>query len=66
MVKIIVTLILWFFIINGAIIVSKICLWGMRQHDITYTVTGGGIMIALWLFLVIEIRKTIKKYIKND
>ena len=66
MVEKIVMLILWFFIIDGAIVVSKICLWAIKQSDITYIVTGGGIMVALWLFLVIEIRKTIKKYIKND
>jgi hypothetical protein len=64
MVEKIVMLVLWFFIVNGAIIVSRICLWAIKQPDITYIATGGGIMVALWLFLVIEIRKTIKKYIK--
>jgi hypothetical protein len=61
MVKIIIILILWFFILNGAIVVSKICLWAMRQSDITYILTGGLIMGTVWFFIINEARQTIKK-----
>ena len=55
---------MWFFVINGAIIVSKICLWAMRQPDITYVLTGWFIMTATWSFLIgegIKLYKKVKK-----
>jgi hypothetical protein len=60
----IVILMMWFFVINGAIIVSKICLWAMRQPDITYVLTGWFIMTATWSFLIgegIKLYKKVKK-----
>ena len=56
----IVLLVLWFFIINGAIIVSKICLWAMKQPDITYVLTGGFIMTTVWFFIINEVRQIIR------
>ena len=56
----IVLLVLWFFIINGAIIVSKICLWSMKQPDITYVLTGGFIMTTVWFFIINEVRQIIR------
>ena len=56
----IVLLVLWFFIIYGAIIVSKICLWAIRQPDITYVLTGGFIMTTVWFFIINEVRQIIK------
>ena len=56
----IVLLVLWFFIINGAIIVSKICLWVMKQPDITYVLTGGFIMTTVWFFIINEVRQIIR------
>jgi len=61
MVKIIVLLVLWFFILNGVIIVSGICLWAIRQPDITYILSGGFTMTAVWFFIINEARQTIKK-----
>jgi hypothetical protein len=62
--KIVVLLVLWFFILNGAIIVSKICLWAMKHDDVIYKMTGSFILTFLWLFIINEARQTINK-IKN-
>jgi hypothetical protein len=61
MIKIIVSLVLWFFTLTGAIIVSKICLWAIKQQDITYVLTGGFIMITTWFVIASEVLQIIKK-----
>jgi hypothetical protein len=33
----------------------------MRQSDITYILTGGFIMTAVWFFIINEARQAIKK-----
>jgi hypothetical protein len=61
MIKIVVLLVVWFFILTGAIIVSKICLWATKQPDITYILTGGFIITTIWFFIINEILQIIKK-----
>ena len=43
--------IMWFFIITGAIIVTKICLWEIDQKDITSILVGTMILLATWFTL---------------
>jgi hypothetical protein len=61
MIKIVVLLVVWFFILTGAIIVSKICLWAIKQQDITYVLTGGFIITTIWFFITSEVLQIIKK-----
>ena len=53
-IRIITGLIISFFVINGAIVISKVCLWSMRQNDITYKATGLVVLMVIWLFIIGE------------
>jgi hypothetical protein len=58
--KIIIT-IMWFFIIIGAIIVTKICLWGLHQDDSTSIFVSLFLLSITWFTTVIGLIKTVKK-----
>ena len=60
-----VVVIMWFFIITGAIIVTKICLWEIDQKDITSILVGIMILLATWFTLGYEAIKTIKKILNK-
>jgi hypothetical protein len=61
----IVLLVLWFFIIYGAIIVTKMCLWEIDQKDITSVLVGSMILFTTWFTLGYEAIKTIKKILNK-
>jgi hypothetical protein len=60
-----VVVIMWFFIIAGAIIVTKICLWEIDQKDITSVLVGNMILFTTWFTLGYEAIKTIKKILNK-
>jgi len=61
----IVVLMLWFFVINGAIIVTKMCLWSIAQEDITSVLVAYGLLFATWFTIGYEAVKTIKKVLNK-
>ena len=52
---------MWFFIIVGAIIVTKICLWGLHQDDSTSIFVSLFLLSITWFTTVIGLIKTVKK-----
>jgi hypothetical protein len=60
-----VVVIMWFFIITGATIVTKMCLWEIDQKDITSVLVGNMILFTTWFTLGYEAIKTIKKILNK-
>lgn len=60
----IAVIIVWFFIIVGAIIVTKLGMWYIDYSDVTSIMLGYGLVLAVWLTILNDLKKTIKKYFK--
>ena len=60
----IIVIIVWFFIIAGTIIITKMCVWGIDQKDIISVLVGTIVLLATWSTVGYELVKTVKKYFK--
>jgi len=61
MVKTIATLIVWFFIIIGAIQITPLTFWLMKQSDTTSIFLGVSLFTTMWSVIVYELIQSIKK-----
>lgn len=63
--KIIITLIVWSFILTGAVLVTRLCIWFMSGLDVTSVLLGFGIILAIWLNIAAELYKGGKIFAKT-
>jgi hypothetical protein len=60
----IVKIIVWFFIITGAVIVTKISLFNMDPKDLTSIFLGLALINIVWLTVGVELENVVKNFKK--
>jgi len=61
MIKITALVIIWFFIITGAIQITPLTFWLMKQSDTTSIFLGVSLFATMWSVIVYELIQSIKK-----
>ena len=60
----IVKIIVWFFIITGAIVVTKISLFNIDTNDNTSIFLGLALINIVWITIGVELEKVVKNFKK--